>query len=388
MIYNTDHTDFYKTLPIFQGGLSELMTREAFFEKVPESWHVIITDIKNSTGAVTDGKHDLVNYLATGSIVSVLNVAHENDVDIPFFFGGDGATFLVPGAVLEVVMNALCSYRANTLISAGLILQIGTVSVPAILENGSQLMLAKYSSSDAFIIPIVIGDGLTYAEKLIKAPAYNYEFKRTNDKMPDLSGMQCRWDKIPPPQRHEEVVTLLIANRVPDRQRESFKRINDHKERVYCYPRERQPKYVAKLRLKTTFKCVRLESKVFVKNTGVLKYISSLADKIITMFYFKTPNGKRYLESLVALSDTFVIDGRINTVMSGTKRQRQRLEELLTKLEANGLIWYGLHISNASVMSCYVRNLNKGHIHFVDGADGGYTHAARSMKIKMMANRI
>jgi hypothetical protein len=69
MIYNTDHTDFYKTLPIFHGGLSELMTKKALFEKVPESWHVIITDIKNSTDAVTDGKHDLVNYLATGSIV-------------------------------------------------------------------------------------------------------------------------------------------------------------------------------------------------------------------------------------------------------------------------------------------------------------------------------
>ncbi|WP_218152362.1 DUF3095 family protein [Mucilaginibacter sp. OK283] len=56
---------------------------------------------------------------------------------------------------------------------------------------------------------------------------------------------------------------------------------------------------------------------------------------------------------------TFVIDGRINTVISGTSRQRQRMEELLIKMEANSLIWYGLHISNASVMSCYVRNLKK-----------------------------
>jgi hypothetical protein len=119
-----------------------------------------------------------------------------------------------------------------------------------------------------------------------------------------------------------------------------------------------------------------------------LTYVRTLADKIFTLFYFKTGNGKRYLESLVALSDTFVIDGRINTVISGTRRQRQRMEELLIKMEVNGLIWYGLHTSNASVMSCYVRNLEKGHIHFVDGADGGYTNAARCMKNKMRANRI
>lgn len=388
MNYDSDHAAFYSGLPIFYGGVSELMTRENFFSSVPESWHVIITDIKNSTDAVTDGKHDVVNYLATGSIVTVLNVVHDLNVDIPFFFGGDGATFLVPGSVLGVVMEALCNYKANALLSAGLELRVGTVPVKTIVAGGRRMEIARYRSSDAFIIPIVIGDGLSHAEKLVKDPGYKYVFHGTTGAMPDLSGMQCRWDQIPPPQKHEEVVTLLISSRDPERQLESFKRIIDHIDRVYGSPSERQPISVAKLRLKTTFKCVRLESKVFVKHARLLNYISSLADKIFTMFYFQTPNGKRYLESLVDLSDTFVIDGRINTVISGTKRQRQRLEELLTKLEANGLIWYGLHISHASVMSCYVRNLEKGHIHFVDGADGGYTNAARCMKNKIRANRV
>jgi hypothetical protein len=388
MNYDTNYADFYKTLPVFYGEIGNLMTKETLFKAVPESWHVIITDIRNSTDAVTDGKHDVVNYLATGSIVTVLNVVHNLNVDIPFFFGGDGATFLVPGSVLNMVMNALGGYSSNALTTAGLELRVGTVPVKAISGNGFQLTIAKYSSSEAFVIPIIIGEGLSYAEKLVKAPEYHYEFDGTSTALPDLSGMQCRWDQIPPPQKHEEVVTLLISSRNPDRQRESFKRIIDHIDRVYGFPRERQPISVAKLRLKTTFQCVRLEGQVFAKRSIFFNYISSLADKILTRFYFKTSKGKRYLESLVALSDTFVIDGRINTVISGTKRQRLRLEEMLTKLEANGLIWYGLHISQASVMSCYVRNLEKGHIHFVDGADGGYTNAARCMKNKIRANRI
>ena len=33
-------------------------------------------------------------------------------------------------------------------------------------------------------------------------------------------------------------------------------------------------------------------------------------------------------------------------------------------------------------MSCYVRNLNEEHIHFVDGAEGGYTKAAGMLKRK------
>ncbi|WP_429391474.1 DUF3095 family protein [Mucilaginibacter lappiensis] len=52
------------------------------------------------------------------------------------------------------------------------------------------------------------------------------------------------------------------------------------------------------------------------------------------------------------------------------------------------MYWLFNNISQASVMSCYVRNLEKGHIHFVDGADGGYTNAARCMKNKMRANRV
>ena len=33
-------------------------------------------------------------------------------------------------------------------------------------------------------------------------------------------------------------------------------------------------------------------------------------------------------------------------------------------------------------MSCYVRNMNENHIHFVDGSEGGYTKAAGMLKRK------
>jgi hypothetical protein len=99
-------------------------------------------------------------------------------------------------------------------------------------------------------------------------------------------------------------------------------------------------------------------------------------------FYFKTKKGKVYLHNLVNMSDTLVIDGRINTVISGTAEQRQMLVNELNKLEAEGEIFYGLYVSKESVMSCYVRNLNDRHIHFIDGAEGGYTKAAGMIKQK------
>ena len=87
------------------------------------------------------------------------------------------------------------------------------------------------------------------------------------------------------------------------------------------------------------------------------------------------------------MSDTLVIDGKINTVISGTSQQRNLLETELNKLEHDGDINYGLFVSKESVMSCYVRSLNEDHIHFVDGAEGGYTKAAGMLKRKALMSK-
>ena len=101
--------------------------------------------------------------------------------------------------------------------------------------------------------------------------------------------------------------------------------------------------------------------------------------------YFRTEGGKKYLQQLVEMSDTLVIDGRINTVITGTEKQRLALQEALNRLENNGEISYGIYVSGESVMSCYVRDFEDEHIHFVDGADGGYTKAAGVLKQKLKA---
>lgn len=99
--------------------------------------------------------------------------------------------------------------------------------------------------------------------------------------------------------------------------------------------------------------------------------------------YFRTKKGKEYLHKLVEMSDTLVIDGKINTVITGTKEQREKLFRALESLEEKGEIFFGLHVSTESVMSCYVRNLDDQHVHFIDGADGGYTKASGVLKKKL-----
>jgi len=70
-------------------------------------------------------------------------------------------------------------------------------------------------------------------------------------------------------------------------------------------------------------------------------------------------------------------------VISGTTHQREMLTNRLDEMETDGELFYGLYVSNESVMSCYVHNMNNSHIHFVDGAEGGYTRAAGVLKLKI-----
>lgn len=375
-------SQYYNNLNNNRIPLRELLKQNKLFHKIPEDWHVIITDIKNSTQAVLDGSHENVNLIATGSIVTVLNLAFKNNISVPFFFGGDGATFIVPPSIAGKSLEALLSYKANTKENFNLELRVGSVAVADIYEHGHSLHISKFSLSEYFSIPVLLGSGLDYAEKIIKGNDYLLSQNNPSKEELDLSGMQCRWDKIAPPDNTNEIVTLLVVATAATTQREIFSKVISLMDEIYGAPEKRQPISVSKLKLKTTFDKLSLEMLARIGNIKMLKLIQNWLINLLGYFYLRSKKGKTYLDLLVKMSDTLVIDGKINTVISGTEKQRKMLQSALDVLEKEGKILYGLHLSNESIMSCYVRDMKDGHIHFVDGADGGYTMAATMLKTK------
>ena len=379
----TAQDQFYSSLPIHRMPLGELLIQAELFQPVPRDWHVIITDIKGSTIAVLNGAHENVNLIATGSIVSVLNIAFDQQLTVPFFFGGDGATFIVPPSIIENVMRSLAVYRTNTLENFNLELRTGIVPVEDIYQQGHELLIAKFSSSASFSIPVVLGNGLNYAEQLIKGADALLAEETVDDTELDLTGMQCRWDKIAPPREQDEVITLLVIAGDQAHQSAVFAKVVNQIDALYGLPQYRQPISVAKLKLKTTFHDLNIEMKAKLGKIRWLELIQNWFVNLYGFIYFRTKSGKTYLNSLVEMSDTLVIDGKINTVISGGKQQKADLLKYLDKLEAHNELSYGYFVSGASVMSCYVRDLKAGHVHFVDGAEGGYTQAARMLKSKL-----
>ncbi len=373
---------FYTALPVNTVSLSRLFTEKALFHLVPADWHVVITDVKKSTAAVTEGLHENVNLIATGSIVAVLNIVYQSGITIPYFFGGDGATFLLPSFLLPQVLHALVLHQENTQKNFDLHLRVGQVPVQEIYAQGEQLLLSKLKSTGNFTIPVMLGKGLALAERIIKGEDYKLS-RLEAEALLDLSGMQCRWDRIRPPAAYDEVVSLIVIAAEQEDQATVFKAVIDKIEILYGSPEMRTPISIPALKLKPTLKNLGREIRVRLGKENVFSLLKTWLTTLIGPLYFKTKKGKTYLDSLVEMSDTLVIDGKINTVISGTREQREALEAALDDMEKRGKILYGIYVSRDSVLSCYVRDMNHDHIHFVDGSEGGYTHAAGMMKGKI-----
>ena len=374
---------FYSRLPVNEIPLADLLTEEHLFFRVPEDWHVIITDVKGSTLAVQKGLHETVNLVATGSIVAVLNIAYRIPVTIPFFFGGDGATFIIPPGILDTALKALTLHQDNTRKNFDLDIRVGHVPVRDIYAAGHSIRITKLKTSQLFNIPVMLGDGLAFAEQSIKAEDYTPGIIEETGGDLDMTGMECRWNRILPPVHSDEVVSLLVLARRPDQQASAFNKVISAIDRVYGAPDQRKPITENRLKLNATAKKISREMRVKLGGFRPLYLIRKMISTTLGKIYFSTPTGKTYLRQLVQLSDTLVIDGRINTVISGTLRQREELTGILDEMEQQGLILYGLFVSRDSVLSCYVRNMNEDHIHFVDGSEGGYTMAAMVLKRKL-----
>lgn len=374
---------FYSRLPVNAIALSDLFKQEHLFLKIPRNWHVLITDVKDSTVAVNKGSHETVNLVATGSIVAVLNIVYNAGLTIPFFFGGDGASFIIPPSILQSSLQALMLHRENVEKQFDLDLRVGHVTVAEIYDNNKVLNISKLKTSAQLEIPVLLGEGLMFAEDKIKGPDYQFGSVPTTEEKLNLDGMQCRWDKIMPPENSSEVVSLLVLARKDIKQSVAFRKVMDSIEAIYGTPETRTPISVSKLKLKATLTKIGQEMRMKFRGFQPLHQLATWIKTSLGIFYFETKKGKVYLANLVELSDTLVIDGRINTVISGTAQQRQLLEDALSNIEINGEIIYGLHVSKESVMSCYVRNMDDQHIHFVDGSEGGYTKAAGMIKRKL-----
>lgn len=383
--------NFYSELPILSRFID--LTDSSQYVSVPDDWQVIITDIKGSTQAITSGKYKNINALGACSIVAILNVAQE--VEIPFVFGGDGASILIPPSLLQEARQALLGVQDLAKLTFDLELRVGIVPVTTI-KNRYDLKIAKLRISENYEQAVFKGGGLTYATQLVKDPATSALYTPSSEALQpnaDFSGLECRWQDIP--SRHGEILTLIVMATAPSNTQVDriYREVIQQIYRIYGDDARLHP--VAKENLNISFSGEKLlpETKIFTRSNNWLKqqlYILRLQIENLLGFCFMKFNMKVgdidwgiYKKLVLETTDYKKFDDLLRMVISGNATQRQKLIDFLDKKFDEGRLVHGCHVSNRALMTCLVFERNGRQVHFIDGADGGYALAAKSMKERM-----
>jgi len=375
--------DFYHNLPAFTDfrGINEA----GYFHEVPENWWLIIADIVNSTTAIEQDRYKDVNTIGAAVVATVQNALSKQD--IPFVFGGDGASLLLPPDCMAHACAALSALRATVTHEFGLELRVGQIRVAELLRSGFNLEITKYQLAPGKSIAIFRGGALLAADNLIKTNRQRYEIPDIPGAKADLTGLSCRWNPIP--SQSGRIVSLLVLAK-KTKSTAIYRRLLQKLATIYADNlTEANPVKVTQMSYKTIGQClsdeIRYHSPKWTKAT-LLRWGEIIL--AVGIFRFKLPlfnfDASYYRNSLPFYSDYQKFDDLLRMVIDCSPAQIRQLRDYLEVCYQNGDLYYGLHESSDCLMTCYVQDTQDGgHIHFIDGGSGGYAMAARQLKAQL-----
>jgi len=353
----------------------------AFYHPAPEDWLVILTDVEGSTEAIQRGRYKEVNMVGAASIAAVVNSCP--DIAIPYVFGGDGATLLVPPTHQESVKRALLALKYASKRLHDLSLRVGMVPIKEITARGKSLNVAKYVMPTGFALAMFHGGGALLADHLVKHEGFTIKDPGGND-APDLHGLSCRWQPLPA--RRDTMLTLLILATREGEESIIYQKVNEQLSNILGD--ETSPVNLSNLRYTwPTWRTLRSAMMVWRQGNVVKHLLQHIG--MITLFHvlnrFNLPLGHfnvvQYREDMIANSDYQKFDDMLRMVVDCTHPQAKAMVKYLTGRYEAGEIVFGTHMSDSALMTCFVQTTESdGHIHFIDGNDGGYALAATQLK--------
>ena len=388
--------NFYRDLPVLESFSQTIET--ARHAQVPGDWWIVVADVIGSTKAIEAGAYKKVNTVGVACIAAVVNV--DRSVELPFVFGGDGATFAVPGALRERVIPALREAQRLARESFELQLRVGLVQVSRLLDDGLQVAVAKIRLSPNVTQPTFSGTGWEEAERLVKDPQAGGVLRVREDEGPcegSFEGFECRWQGVPSFQDHKLALLVAAVSNDPDVNLNSYRNVSAMIAQIYGDIASYHPLRAGLMRLSFSPRQLAHEWRVRSSRFGVWGRIKYFARMVLLnlagVFLFarkmdtKTVRWSRYIDEMVENSDVRKFDGVLRMVMDGSEAQYRELREYLEAQHRDGRLAYGMHRSREALLTCIVFSYNGNHVHFVDGSDGGYAIAARELKAQLKALR-
>jgi Protein of unknown function (DUF3095) len=377
-----DHRDFYASLPILD-NFADAVRSEAY-RGLPDDWIVCVSDVVGSTKAVATGRYKAVNMVSAGAIAAVANALERRP--FPFVFAGDGARFAVSGRDAQAASEALSAMAAFSRHEFELDLRIAMISAREIRVLGREVKIARYAASEHCDYAMFAGGGLAWFGDQAKRGAYSLPPAETSSR-PDLSGLSCRWGVAPA--KHGIVLSMVVAPRGDD-PRFSFL-LEEVVEMALDAAQEGRPITVEGLGVASLGKAIPLEAAALATSgvSLVKAHLTAAANCLVgaTFHTLKLKAGgfdaALYVADVAANADFRKFDDGLRMTLDCTPAFADALEARL--IAADDIVNWGLYRQKSAQLTSFAPSMTeRGHVHFVDGAEGGYTMAATTMKARRL----
>jgi len=376
-----NQTAFYDRLPP-ETDFARL-TDTARFHALPDDWLLGVADVKGSTALVAEGRYKTVNMAGAAVISAVMNAIGKRA--FPFVFGGDGAGLACAPEYRPRVEHALAAVARWALAEFGIELRVALVPVAAARAAGHDVRVARFAVSEGADYAMFSGGGLLWAETQMKAGAFAVEMAPLGA-VPDLTGLSCRWANMRSAQG--AIVSMVIAAEPGAplyRVNQVFAQVI---EIAQTLARGGHPAPVTGMEARRAPQSVTLEAHA-ARGAGSLAAARCKAvfEALVYWVLYKLKlklagfDPRHYARTVAANADFRKLDDGLKMTLDCDAETQAKLETVLSRAADEGLIRYGIATQQEAMMTCIVPSpLTDDHLHFVDGASGGYTKAASHMK--------
>jgi hypothetical protein len=365
---------FYGGIPVFR-GFASLMNPE-LYSPLPDDWSIGVADIVESTRAIAEARYKAVN------IAAVTNALAGRE--FPFVFGGDGASFAVAPGDLARAREALAATAIWVKDDLNLAMRVALVPVAAVRAQGLDVRVARYGPSPNLSYAMFSGGGLGWAEAAMKRGEFAVEVAPSGTQ-PDLTGLSCRFEEIPSV-RGLILSALVVPARGTDAS--AFRKvIEDVIALVEHSPDAGRPVPQQGPPLRWPPAGVEFEARAQRRGSLLKRRAAVLARTLFAYLIMRfgiSVGGfvpKTYVQQVVENSDFRKYDDGLRMILDCTPELERALTQRLTAAASAGIVRYGLHRQDAAMMTCFTPSaLRSDHVHFIDGARGGYASAATALK--------
>ena len=372
---------FYDALPKVSAFAA--LTEDTQYHDVPKDWVIGVADIVNSTGEVSAGRYKTVNMVGAAVISALMNGLKGRP--FPFVFGGDGASFVLPPEAYDMAQTTMSQVIRWAEDEFEISLRAALIPVSEAMQAGQRVRIARFKASEGVDYAMFSGGGLIWAEGQMKSGQGLIE-SAPPGATPDLTGLSCRWAHMP---TRQGVILSLVVAPVPGAKRDDVARVYRLiVETAEALDRAGHPAEEQGMAAKWPPAGAKLEAQAS-KGSGsrTLAHAKALFESFVAWALIRTGwsvagfDARRYARIVAQNADFRKLDDGLKMTLDCDAATKAELERILATAADAGIVRYGTSTQTEAMMTCIVPSImTDDHLHFIDGASGGYTKAATEMK--------